>query len=78
MKRNREKSKKCKVSEYDAFLAETSDRTYLCRTRSPKTSCVIEFIAHLIAETDIVRMAESIASSENDIIIPQDIPPDDH
>ena len=50
----------CKVNEYDAFLCEMGERSCLCWTISPEISCVIEYSADAIAETDIFRMAESV------------------
>ena len=50
----------CKVNEYDAFRCEMGDRSYLCWTISPEISCVIEYGADSITETDIFRMAESV------------------
>lgn len=51
----------CKVNEYDAFLCEQGDRSYLCWTLSPETSCVIEYSAGLVEEASIFRMAESVS-----------------
>ena len=50
----------CKVNEYDAFQCEIDDRSYLCWTISPEISCVIEYSADTVIETDIFRMAESV------------------
>lgn len=55
-----ENKRECTVSEYDAFLCEIQDRTYLCWTLTPETSCVIEYNADAAEQTDIFRMAESI------------------
>ena len=54
----------CKVNEYDAFRCEMGDRSYLCWTISPEISCVIEYRAEAIAETDIFRMAVSVQLPE--------------
>lgn len=54
----------CKVNEYDAFRCEMGDRSYLCWTISPEISCVIEYSAEAIAETDIFRMAVSVQLPE--------------
>jgi hypothetical protein len=54
-----ENRRECKVNEYDAFLCEQGDRSYLCWTLSPETSCVIEYSAGLVEEASIFRMAES-------------------
>ena len=56
-----EDRQECKVSEYDAFLCELGDRSYLCWTLSPEISCVIEYSADTVKESDIFRMAESVA-----------------
>lgn len=53
----------CKINEYNAFQCEIDDRTYLCWTISPEISCVIEYSADSIDETDIFRMAESVQQS---------------
>ena len=50
----------CRVNEYDAFLCELGDRSYLCWTLSPELSCVIEYSAEAISEESIFRMAESV------------------
>ena len=52
--------RECTVNEYGAFLCERGDRSYLCWTLSTQTSCVIEYVASLITEEDVLRMAESI------------------
>ena len=54
--------RECEVNEYDAFQCEIGDRTYLCWTITPKTSCVIEYDAATIDEVNIFRMAESVTS----------------
>ena len=54
----------CKVNEYDAFQCQIGNQTYLCWTISPEISCVIEYDADAIDESDIFRMAESIQSPE--------------
>lgn len=53
----------CKVNEYDAFLGEMGERSYLCWTISPEISCVIDYNADVNAEEDIFRMAESVSTS---------------
>ena len=50
----------CKVNEYDAFLCEIDEHSYLCWTISPEISCVIKYGADSITEADIFRMAESV------------------
>ena len=57
-----ENKRECRVNEYDAFQCEIGDRTYLCWTITPKTSCVIEYDAATIDEVNIFRMAESVTS----------------
>ena len=52
--------RECTVNEYGAFLCERGDRSDLCWTLSTQTSCVIEYVASLITEEDVLRMAESI------------------
>lgn len=54
----------CKVNEYDAFQCKIGERSYLCWTISPEISCVIEYSAEAIAETNIFRMAESVQLPE--------------
>lgn len=51
--------RECKVNEYDAFQCEIGDRTYLCWTLSPETSCVIEYSENIVEE-DIIYMAQSV------------------
>ena len=55
-----ETRRKCMVNEYNAFLCELGDRSYLCWTPSPELSCVIEYSAEAISEESIFRMAESV------------------
>ncbi len=52
--------RECKVNAYNAFQCEMGERSYLCWTISPEISCVIEYSADTVAETDIFRMAESV------------------
>ena len=58
-----ENKRDCKVNEYDAFLCEIGDRSYLCWTLSPETSCVIEYSEGSVEEASIFRMAESVPVS---------------
>ena len=58
-----ENKQECKVNEYDAFLCELGDQSYLCWTLSPEISCVIEYSKGSIDETSILRMAESVPVS---------------
>ena len=59
-----ENKQECKVNEYDAFLCELGDRSYLCWTLSPEISCVIEYSKGSVDEASIFRMAESVANSK--------------
>lgn len=56
-----ENKRECTVNEYDAFLYEIGDQTYLCWTLSPEISCVIEYSSDRTDEADIFRMAESVS-----------------
>ena len=58
-----ENKQECKVNEYDAFLCELGDRSYLCWTLSPEISCVIEYSPEAISEDSIFQMAESVPVS---------------
>jgi len=58
-----ENKRECKVNEYDAFLCVQRDRSYLCWTLSPETSCVIEYSRGTVDETSIFRMVESVPVS---------------
>ena len=58
-----ENKQECKVNEYDALLCELGDRSYLCWTLSPETSCVIEYSEGSVEEASIFRMAESVPVS---------------
>lgn len=53
----------CRVNEYDAFLCELGDRSYLCWTLSPELSCVMEYSAGAISEESLFRMAESVKNT---------------
>ena len=55
-----ESRRECMVNEYDAFLCEIGDRSYLCWTLTPEITCVIEYSANTVNEFDIIRMAESV------------------
>ena len=55
--------RECRVNEYDAFLCELGDRSYLCWTLSPELSCVIEYSKGVVEEGSIFRMAESVPVS---------------
>ena len=55
--------RECMVNEYDAFLCELGDRSYLCWTLSPEISCVIEYSKGTVEESSIFRMAESVPMS---------------
>ena len=58
-----ENKRECKVNEYNAFLCELGDRSYLCWTLSPEISCVIEYSKDSVEEASIFRMAESVPVS---------------
>ena len=55
--------RECKVNEYDAFLCELGDRSYLCWTLSLEISCMIEYSKGVVDEASILRMAESVPAS---------------
>lgn len=55
-----ENKRECKVNEYDAFLCEQVDRSYLCWTLSSETSCVIEYSTGVVDEASIFQMAKSV------------------
>lgn len=57
-----ENSRDCKVNDLDAVIGELDGQTYLCWTISPTYSCVLEYKAESISETDIFRMAESVGN----------------
>ena len=58
-----ENKRECRVNEYEAFLCELGDRSYLCWTLSPELSCVIEYSKGVVEEGSIFRMAESVPVS---------------
>lgn len=58
-----ENRKDCRVNEYDAFLCNVADRSYLCWTLSPEISCVIEYSKGAVEEASIFQMAESVPVS---------------
>ena len=58
-----ENKQECKVNDYDAFLCELGDRSYLCWTLSPELSCVNEYSKGVVEEGSIFRMAESVPES---------------
>lgn len=58
-----ENKQECKVNEYDAFLCELGDRSYLCWTMSPEISCVIEYSPEAVSKESIFWMAESVKNT---------------
>ena len=58
-----ENKRECMVNEYDGFLCELGDRSYLCWTLSAEISCVIEYSPETISEESVFRMAESVPVS---------------
>lgn len=58
-----ENKRECKVNEYDAFLCELGDRSYLCWTLSPEISCVIVYSKGTVEESSIFQIAESVPMS---------------
>ena len=58
-----ETRRKCLVNEYDAFRCKIDNRSFLCWTLSPETSCVIEYDADAVEEADVFRMAVSVSQS---------------
>lgn len=58
-----ENRRDCKVNEFDAFLCDLGNRSYLCWTLSPETSCVIEYSKEAVDEASIFRKAESVPVS---------------
>jgi len=59
-----ENRRDCEVNGLDAVMGEQNGQTYLCWTISPTYSCVLEYTAGIISETDIFRMAESVAAAK--------------
>ena len=58
-----ETRRECMVNEYDAFRCKIDNRSFLCWTLSPETSCVIEYDADAVEEADVFRMAVSVSPS---------------
>ena len=58
-----ENRRECMVNEYDAFRCKIDNRSFLCWTLSPETSCVIEYDADAVEEADVFRMAVSVSQS---------------
>lgn len=50
----------CAGAFLDVVVGELDGQTYLCQTVSPTYSCVLEYTAGNISETDIFRMAENV------------------
>ena len=57
-----ENRRDCEVNGLVAVIGELDGQTYLCWTISPTYSCVLEYTAGSILESDIFRMAESVES----------------
>lgn len=48
-----------KIQEWDAALYETGELSYLCWTYSPEVSYILEYNPAMIADEEIIKMAES-------------------
>lgn len=59
-----ENRRDCEVNGLEAIIGELDGQTYLCWTISPTYSCVLEYTAEAIPETDIFRMAESVLPNQ--------------
>lgn len=55
-----ENRRACKTNEYDAFLCDMGERSYLCWTLSSEISCVIEYSPDDVSEENIFQMVESV------------------
>ena len=53
----------CAVGDWPGYWCQWNGRNYLCWTISPEYTCIIEYDAQAVSEEDIIRMAESVASS---------------
>lgn len=60
-----ENRSECQVNQYEAFYGEIEDKSYLCWTLSPETSCVIEYDAEKISYEDILRIAERVEQKKS-------------
>ena len=53
-----------KINEWCAALYRFDKLSYLCWTCSPETSCVLEYDPDVVADADIIKMAESAREYE--------------
>lgn len=58
-----ENRRECTVNQYDAFLCEIKDQSYLCWTPSSEITCVIECCSDATSEAGIFKMTESFLLS---------------
>lgn len=56
---NMDSCEKMKIQDWDAALYKKDDKAYLCWTYSPEVSYALEYNPNLIADSEIIKMAES-------------------
>lgn len=52
--------KEMKIQDWDAALYEKGELSYLCWTYSPEVSYILEYNPNLVADEEIIKMAESV------------------
>lgn len=55
----------CKVGGWEDVQGKLEGQTNLCRTISPKYSCVIAYASGTVTEGDVFHIAESIEAGVN-------------
>ncbi len=53
-----------KINEWSAALYRFDELSYLCWTCTPETSCVLEYDPDVVADEEIIKMAESAREYE--------------
>lgn len=51
--------RKMKIQDWDAALYETKTLSYLCWTYSPEVSYILEYNPEVVADEEIIKMAQS-------------------
>ena len=57
--------KKMKIKDWDAALYELDELSYLCWTDTPEASYVLEYNPDAIADSEIIKMAESAEAPDS-------------
>lgn len=56
-----DESEDCTVNDKNATLYTQGEQKYLCWRYSPNLACILEYTSGTVADSDILRMAESVS-----------------